>query len=211
MPENENLRAIVESIMGELEPSVMAETIERYTKPEGAARPRWTEAERTSLYNYSLELSSLAGLQYYSASRGEMRTFYATSTVIDDPKEKNPKNDPAFSKPPTELTIYARQRDLTFGDNIYKYQYYLFPEAIIFVQENLTIMNKGIIPAVGKNKLRSVVAVLDDGSDLIIYAVSMAKAVSLPGLKERVGNSFSNRAEAILTWFKGQADKAFGG
>jgi hypothetical protein len=26
---------------------------------------------------------------------------------------------------------------------------------------------------------------------------------------ERVGNSFSTRAEAILKWFGGQADKAF--
>jgi hypothetical protein len=80
----------------------------------------------------------------------------------------------------------------------------------IFVQRNLTAMNAGIIPAVGKNRLRSVVAVIDAGDSLLIYVASMAKAVSLPGLGERIGNSFTNRAAAILTWISGQADRAFG-
>jgi hypothetical protein len=70
-------------------------------------------------------------------------------------------------------------------------------------------MSYGIIPAVGKNKLRSIVAVCDAGEYLLIYAASMAKAASVPGLNERVGNSFITRAEAILTWFTGQADKVF--
>jgi hypothetical protein len=70
-------------------------------------------------------------------------------------------------------------------------------------------MNVGIITAVGKNKLRTVVAVIDAGDCLLVYAASMAKAASLPGLGERIGNSFTNRAEAILKWFSGRADLAF--
>jgi hypothetical protein len=37
----------------------------------------------------------------------------------------------------------------------------------------------------------------------------MARAASLPGIRDRVGRSFSTRAEAMLHWFAGQADKAF--
>jgi hypothetical protein len=81
---------------------------------------------------------------------------------------------------------------------------------LLFVQENLTLMNAGIIPAVGKNKLRSAVVVIDAGEYLLIYAASMARAASVPGMGRRVGASFSTRAEAILKWFFGQADKAFG-
>ena len=80
---------------------------------------------------------------------------------------------------------------------------------MIFIQQNLTALTAGIIPAVGKNKLRSVVAILDAGEYILIYAASMAKTVALPGMNERVGNSFANRAEAVLHWFKEQADKAF--
>jgi len=107
------------------------------------------------------------------------------------------------------LTIYARQKDLTFGDNIYQYDYYSEPGAFIFIQQNLTSLSYGIIPAVGKNKLRSVAAVMDAGNYLLVYIASMSKAVSIPGMKERIGNSFANRSEAIFNWFSNQADKAF--
>ena len=52
---------------------------------------------------------------------------------------------------------------------------------------------------------------LDAGEYILIYAVSMAKAASLPGMNDRIGSSFSNRAEAILQWITRGADRAFSG
>lgn len=210
LPHNEFARSLVESLYSELEPSTLVETLHLYKKPPEAARPAWSAAEEAGIYNRMLALSSLAGLQYYSASRGAMRTFYASSSVIDGPDAKNPLPDPVFSAPQKALTIYARQKDLTFGDNIYQYDYYSAPSGLFFIQRNLTMLTAGIIPAVGKEKFRSAVAVLDAGSYLLVYAALMAKAVSLPGMNERVSNSFTNRAEAVINWFSAQADKAFG-
>jgi hypothetical protein len=147
-----------------------------------------------------------------------MRTFYETSAVIDGPDTRKPLTDPAYgpaagtpSLPiPAELTLYARQKDLTFGDNTYQYTYHAREDSLVFIQRNLTVMNAGIIPAVGRNRLRSVVAVFDAGEYLLLYLSSMARAASLPGMNERVGRSFSTRAEAILRWVTGRADKAFG-
>jgi hypothetical protein len=208
IPNNAGLKQIISRIQTELGPTVMVETLYLYKKPAGSGD--WTRDEQTALYNQALALSTLAGLQYYSASRGAMRTFYETSTVIDSPSGKKPRGDPLYPVPPAQLTIYARQKDLTFGDNIYKYDYHIIPPGlIVFIQENLTTMTAGIIPAVGKNKLRSAVAVIDAGNYLLVYAASMAKAAALPGIRDRIGNSFSNRAEAILTWFAGQADGVF--
>jgi hypothetical protein len=138
-----------------------------------------------------------------------MRTFYETSSVIDSPDTKRPLADPLYGSPPAELTIYARQKDLTFGDNIYQYRYYARPDSLVFVQENLTGLNAGPIPVVGKNKLRSVVAVMDAGEYLLVYVASMARAASFPGMNERAGRSFSTRTEAVLAWFSGRADRAF--
>ncbi|AEF80644.1 DUF6675 family protein [Leadbettera azotonutricia] len=207
IPNHSGLKQLLSRIQTELGPSVMVETLYLYKKPAGAGD--WTRAEQADLYNQALALSTLAGLQYYSATRGSMRTFYETSTVIDSPSGKKPQGDPLYTVPPAELTIYARQKDLTFGENIYQYNYHVIPGAIVFIQQNLTSMTAGIIPAVGKNKLRSAVAVIDAGGYLLVYAASMAKAAALPGIRDRIGNSFSNRAEAILTWFSGQADKVF--
>jgi hypothetical protein len=208
IPRNNSIKTLTDRLIRDLDPNFFIETLALYRKPAGAASV-WTSAERNGLYNQALALSSLAGLQYYSASRKTMRTFYETSTVVSGPDGKTPRPDPGYASPPTELTIYARQKDLSFGENVYRYDYYAQPDSLIFVQENLTAMNYGIIPAVGKNKLRSIVAVFDAGDSLLIYVASMARAASVPGLNEKVSNSFTNRAEAVLNWFSGQADKVF--
>jgi hypothetical protein len=208
VPSNSFVRNMADEMIRSLKPGFFVENLSLYRKPPSQARS-WTEAERAALYNESLALSSLAGIRYYSTSRKEMRTFYETSVIVGGSDGKNPLPDPVYAFPPSQLVIYARQKDLSFGDNVYRYNYYAYPDSLVFVQENLTSMNYGIIPAVGKNKLRSMVAVLDAGEYLVIYAVSMAKAASFPGMNERVGSSFSTRAEAILKWFRGQADKAF--
>ena len=208
-PWHDSLRALIGKQLSELGPSVMVETLYLYKKPLEAERPAMSAAEEAGLFNQVLALSTLAGLQYYSATRGAMRTFYETSSVVDGPSGKKPIGDPFYPRPPAAITVYARQKDLTFGDNTYQYNFYYEPGSLIFIQENLTTMMAGIIPAVGKNKLRSAVAVLDLEDHLLVYAVSMAKVASLFGMNDRVGNSFSNRAEAIIHWFSDQADKAF--
>ena len=209
VPQSEVLKVLVDSVHQDLDPSVMVETLHLYKKPPEAEKPVWSADEEARIYNELLSLSTLTGIQYFSASRGAMRILYENSFVVDDPSSKKPVSDPVYSAPPAELTIYARQKDSTFGENVYQYDYYAIPGAIIFTQENLTSLTYGIIPAVGKNKLRSAIAILDAGDYLLVYAVSMAKAASIPGMNDRIGNSFANRAEAIIHWFSDHADKAF--
>jgi hypothetical protein len=209
-------RAFIDETVQKLDTNILVESLLLYRKSTGASAGTtgteahaWSTAERTALYNQALALSTLTGIQYFSTSRNRMRTFYEISTIIDGPETGNPLEDPVYTLPPAELVLYARQKDLTFGENIYRYTYYARPEALIFVQENVTSMKVGIIPAVGKNRLRSAVSVIDAGSCLIVYAVSMARAASVPGMSQRIRASFSTRAEAILKWFTGQADKVF--
>ncbi|AEF86118.1 conserved hypothetical protein [Treponema primitia ZAS-2] len=208
IPMDAGLRRFVDEAMDALDPSLFVESLSLYKKPPSAAEP-WTEAERNALYNETLAISTLAGIEYFSVSRNRMRTFYETSTVIDGPETKKPLTDPVYTTPPAELRIYARQKDLTFGDNIYQYTYYTRTDALIFVQENLSPMSVGPISVVRKNRLRSIIAVIDAGDSLLVYVASMAKAASFPGMNERAGRSFTNRAEAILTWFSVRAGTAF--
>jgi hypothetical protein len=205
MPDHEAVRALVGEIQRSLNPEIFVETLSLYKKPGGLS---WTAEERRNLYNEALSISSLAGIQYFSATRNTMRTFYETSTVISGPAAKRPLPDPVFEEP-EDIILYARQKDLTFGDNIYRYEYRAGNDSLIFTQENLTAMTVGIITAVGKNRLRSVVAVIDTEDSLLIYAASMAKASALPGMGQRIGNSFTNRTTAILKWFMEKADNVF--
>jgi hypothetical protein len=193
--------------MASLEPTLAVETLYLYKKPKPAVV--WNENLRTALFNQMTALSTLTGIEYFSATRNTMRTFYEYSSVIDSPSSKKPLSDPVFDKPPPQYALFARQKDLTFGDNIYRYEYKATEGVLFFIQENMTSMSYGIIPAVGKNKLRSVLAVIDCGDSLLIYAVSMAKAASIPGMTDRIGNSFRNRADAVYKWFASGADKVF--
>jgi hypothetical protein len=211
-PRHGEVLALLEGTLAELGSSgIMAESLSLYKKPPSASRPGWSNAERLAIFNSTLAISSLAGIQYYSASRGTMRTFYEYSRVIDSPDTKQERADPHYPELPAATSFYARQRDLTFGDNIYEYRYHSGSDFFIFVQRNITALKVGIFSAVGKDRLRSLVAVVDTGDGLLVYAVSMARAAALPGLGNRIGNSFTNRAQAILGWFNTQADKAFAG
>jgi hypothetical protein len=210
VPKHSGLRQFANGAYSSLDPSLAVETLYLYKKPAySEASAGWNDAQKAGLFNQVLALSTLAGIQYYSASRKAMRTFYESSRVVDGPETKNPLSDPVYERPPASLTLYARQKDLTFGDNIYRYDFVTTGDAFFFTQENVTSMNAGIIPAIGKNKLRTVMAIIDCGDSLLIYAVSMAKAASIPGMGDRIGNSFGNRAEAILKWFTGRADSIF--
>ncbi|MDR1788088.1 MAG: hypothetical protein LBR16_06530 [Treponema sp.] len=208
LPNHGGLRAIAGGLQAAVPSGVCAEVLTLYKKPAPHA---WTAAEQAALFNAALSLSSLAGIQYYSASRQAMRTFYETSVVVDGPAGKNEMPDPRFRPPlPAKTSLYARQKDLTFGENLYRYDYYAQEGALIFVQENLSPLSYGIIPAIGKGKLRSLFAVLDAGDSLLIYTVSLAKAAALPGLSDRVGASFSNRTTAFINWYMSRADGVLG-
>ncbi|MDR1956526.1 MAG: hypothetical protein LBQ30_06700 [Treponema sp.] len=209
LPRYDLVQQLLEACIAEVEPSLLVESLHRYKKPPGAAFPHWSAEERRALFNETIALSTLAGLRYYSASRKTMRVFYETSQVIDGPDTKKPVADPFYAEPPQELALYARQKDLTFGDNIYHYVYHTREDALLFVQQNLTPLLAGIIPAIGRHKLRSVVAVIDAEDGLLIYVASIAKAVSLPGINQRVGQSFTTRTDALMGWFTERADAAF--
>jgi len=209
VPQHEILRNNIEATRRDLGPSVMVEILHLYRKPPQAERSAWTPEEKARLYNELVALSTLAGLQYFSTSRGAMWTLYETSQVIDGPSTRRPLPDPVFVRPPAELTVYVSQKDLTFGDNIYQFNFYTSPGALIITQRNLTPLTVGFIRAVGRNNLRSTVAILDAGEYILVYAASMARAASVPGMRERIGSSFTTRTEAIIRWFSGRADRAF--
>jgi hypothetical protein len=208
-PRHGELQALLTRTLTELGTGVMAESLARYEKPPSVSHSAWTSAERTALLNSTLAVSTLAGIQYYSASRETMRTFYEYSRVIDSPDSRRELADPFYADPPANLSLYARQRDLTFGDNIYEYHYQTGGDFLVFVQRNLTALKVGPISAVGKDKLHSLLAVVDAGDSLLIYAVSLARVAAFPGLGNRIGSSFTNRAQAILGWFNTRADTAF--
>jgi len=201
LPLDNDLKQFLSVEMETLNPGIMVEALYLFNKPADSL------TEKEEIFNKLTAISTLAGIQYYSASRGVMRTLFEYSAVIDGPDTKRPLADPFYRILPAKLTVYTRQKDLTFGDNIYLYNFFNADNGIFFMQENITTMNYSFVPVIRKGNLKIIMAVFDCGGSLLIYTVSMAKAVTLPGMGEWIGNSFSNRAEAILKWFTDRADQ----
>jgi hypothetical protein len=209
MPENTILRQYINVIMNTLKPNMLVEALYLYLKPAHLKTDfgSWDDRQKINVFNQMTAISTLTGIQYYSSSRGAMRTFYEYSNIIDGLTTKNPVPDPVFTQPPAVLTVYARQKDLTFGDNIYRYSYVNAKDVVFFTQENMTSLNYGFIPVIGKGSLQSVMAVIDCGDSILIYAASMAKAASMPGISDKISDSFSNRAQAVIQWFSDRLNK----
>jgi hypothetical protein len=203
------LSTLLAQTMETVRPNVITESLYLYAKPVSWTGEAWTEEERAAIYNETLALSTLAGLEYYSRRRGRMHVLYESSRIVDEADTKQPLSDPAYQSPPAQLSLYARQKDTTFGDNVYLFTYEANALAFIIKQENVSTITLAFVPVVGKRNLCSVIALLDAGPHLLLYAVSLARVVLLPGIKDQMYVSIGNRTAAFLAWFSGRADIAY--
>ena len=191
-----------EAVRGALaseKPSVLVEAVFLYKRPV----PVDPAAELRAVYGILGAINTLEGVEYWSESRKTMRVFYAESYRVDGPETRRrlPDSAPPAGALPASEGFFAFQRDLSFGANVYRYEYRSLPGAILLESRNLTRMSYGIVPVLGPEALgvRLLVVPAEDG--ILFYAASSASAALVPGLRGKLENSFSNRAEALFRWF----------
>lgn len=147
-------------------------------------------------------ISTMEGIEYYSQSRGYMRTLFHESYVIDDPESRKRVSDPVSEVVPRFDRLYVFQRDSSFGKNVLQLDYEVDGETILLTMTNLTrMLYQGFIPAVGPGELVFHIIVQPIGDDLLFYGHSAAKAPSLFGLEDRIQLSFYNRIVALYNWY----------
>ena len=195
--------ASIRASLASEKPNLIVEALYLYRRP----RPADPQAELRSLYGTLLSVSSLEGIQYWSASRQKMRTFYAESYRIDDPKARRRLPDllaPAAGPLPQATTCYAFQRDLTFGSNVYRYDYSTSADGILLESTNMTSMTYLAVPLMAPGGLKVRLLVVQTDEALLFYVASGAKAPSLGIIRDKVEESITNRAIALYKWFEGK-------
>jgi hypothetical protein len=202
-PAAERLRAE----LAEERPDVVVEALFLWKKPKSGP----LEGEKLAAYNILRSVGSLTGIEYYSASRKAMRLFYEASSLVSGPDGKTAVADSMLSAVPAAETLFARQKDLSFGDNIYRYEFASGADYVRSLSVNLTTMRYGIIPVAQAEglRVRSLAIFADDA--ILFYAVSSAKATVVPGVRGKLEASFGNRAQAIYSWFAAKAALAWRG
>jgi hypothetical protein len=151
------------------------------------------------IYNVLHRISTLAGLEYFSASRGRMREFYLTSSVVAaDGTGTLP--DPRFTDLRDEYRFVIRQEDASFGNNTY--EVVTTPESISI--RNISPMTYNFIRIADPGDLELQMRVIRDGDRLLFYAFSSLRAPRIFGIRNKLSNSFYNRITALYTWFADQ-------
>jgi hypothetical protein len=161
------------------------------------------------LYNLLRSVSRMKGIEYYSMSWKRMRTLFVDSYAIDDPIAMNRLPDPLVEEIPQSDFLYIMQKDLNFGQNLYRSEY-LHEEGILALRnENLTPMRYLGITLVPPMQSLTWLVLIPHGGNLLFYGLSCARTASFLGLEKKAENSFYNRLKAIYGWFTVEVAKIF--
>ncbi|HDQ14455.1 MAG TPA: hypothetical protein ENN41_06545 [Sediminispirochaeta sp.] len=170
--------------------------------------PQFTRLTRDNfmleIYNILRSVSSLEGIEYYSASQERMRTFFEECWAINNPEERKRIPDPLVSSIPPLDAVYIHQKDLTFGKNRSRVEYQSAENHFRMGIVNITTMTYMLFPIVGKENMSMQFLVIPTDEGIVFYGLNTVKVLDLPIFYKKMESSFSNRMSALFSWFQNQ-------
>lgn len=148
------------------------------------------------------KFSSLQGIQYWSGSRNIMRTFYTAAYRVDNPKDQKKIQDPAtvneFLSLPAK-PVYIYQKDQTFDGLVTEVQSFFSSTTFLMTNVNATPLRLIGIPVLPPGGLKTGFLAAPSPQGMLLYFVTSIKPPVIG--KDRVFESSSNKALALLHWF----------
>jgi len=160
------------------------------------------------LYNLLHQFRTMEGIQYYSASHGEMRVFFTASYRVQGPGSLAMLADPRYQAIEPSHDLYLLQDDSTFGKNLYATTVTALDQgALALTMSNVERVRYGLLPVLGPGALRLTMVVQPsaDGRYLYFYGNVGISTGKVLGMEEQVRTSFYNRVIALYNWFSKQA------
>ncbi len=161
------------------------------------------EKAMLELYNGMREVQTLEGIQYYSASRGEMRDFFVESWVIPSLEEKRTKlEDPLVTSIPARDSFLIHQKDLSFGR--YESEMSFFHEdPVVWCQivNQTSMYYKGFLRVIKPEKMQIHLLVIPTDEGILFYGITAADTLNIKAFREKANNSFYNRVKAMYAWY----------
>lgn len=150
------------------------------------------------LLNRLTAVSTLEGIEYYSASRNEYRVLFTRAYALSETGSPNP--DPSFSELPDEYNLQIFMNDTTFGEGRYRLTYHTAEDCILATLVNLTPLHLGPLKVVTENNVAfSLLAIPTDGG-LLLYASGAARPKVGKMFSGTLERSLSNRIFALKDW-----------
>jgi hypothetical protein len=190
-------RAALQQV-AELNPVIGVEFLTRYSPPDFASPESLSRGIAQTLRS----VSTLKGLEYYSASRDRMRIFFRDAYMVDSLEKGNRLSDPQTATAPDEH-FFAYLDDSSAGQYVANMTYTTRDRYVAMKYENATTIRKMMLPLIRKGNLISSVIIIPDGEDLLFYGYSCVRAINWFDMVERKGEaSFTNRMVALYSWFR---------
>ena len=130
-----------------------------------------------------------------------MRTLYEESYVIASPEDKTKVRDPVEGSA-DGLSLYAIQKDLTFGRYIYKYDYKENKNEVLTICSNYETIRFVGIPIIQPGDLIISIEIVDLGDSMVLYALVESDVASVSLIENKLKKSFAARVEALSIWFE---------
>lgn len=161
--------------------------------------------EQKDIEKIWLSISQLKGLQYYSPSRKKMRLLYKDCYAVKVEEKNGKLKYEKIEDPVNEefdgLRVFVLQEDLTFGKNIYEFQYFSEGFGRALLVSNVEPLYYSIFKAIDKRDVNSYLIAYDLGDYLLVYAAVRANFRKIIGIESKVKNSFLSRLDAMSNWF----------
>lgn len=200
---SENIKREITNI----DPNIGVETIRIMPIPERLGDVSSEERLMLNLYNTIRQVSTIEGIDYYSASRGHTRTFFKEFYVVDKVNSTKKLPDPLVKSVPEKDTIIVLQQDLTFGKNYSELTYRHADGYISLSIMNMKTMWYGIIPLIAPNNMQIHLIIRPIEDFILFYGNSAVKTtISAFGIEKSKTESFQNRIIALYNWFSKQVE-----
>jgi uncharacterized protein DUF6675 len=191
----EGMRAEMEAGMESIEFTVGVEVLFLISEP-------YSGYPTENLAGKLLEMSTLAGTEYYSESRGKMRTLFVDSYTVDNGQDRSRIPDTVIDELPASGTAHVYQQDTTFGWNSNTIAYDVETSSIHMLTTNDAAFSWGFIPIIRSGRLQSHLLILRTETFMVYYANFGARALRVSLFEKRILDSFYNRLFALQNWFE---------
>ncbi|MGN1188886.1 MAG: DUF6675 family protein [Candidatus Ornithospirochaeta sp.] len=158
------------------------------------------------LYNYSLTLSTLSGLEYLSHRAGDkMKVLFEEASMLSSSNMKDKISDVSVESVPPSMECYVYLKDTSFGKNVYRVIYESRENELAMTLKNTSEMKFMGISLVAEGKVIMLIDISLTEEGILFAGIGSVKdkpakmnlLVYTVDLKE----SFMNRITALKDWY----------
>ena len=164
-----------------------------------------------AIYNILRSTSTLKGIEYYSASRKRMRTYFHDAYTIASPEDRTKIADQLVTSIPQNDTGYAWLSDSSLGQYAAAVEYHYHYDYFAMSISNVTTVWQFIIPLAQPGGLNMLVLIVPCDEEFLLYGLVFVDTPDAFGLAQAKIASFYNRLKALFAWFKVHYERATSG